>query len=86
MSCQRLLSDVDSQNTLLFMLLVMGPASANALPSRPRFSWVTSNHPWTDGVGNQEAYASPVKRWCAYHNSLPDTNGSKVFKASKKIV
>ena len=64
----------------------MGPASANALLNRPRFSWDTRNAPRTDGVGDQEAYANAVKRWCAYHDSLPNANSSKVFKASRGMI
>ena len=64
----------------------MGPDSANALPSRPRFSWDTRNAPWTDGIGDQEGYANAVKRWCAFHDSVHDNNANKVMKVSRGMI
>ena len=64
----------------------MGPASANALPNRPRYSWDIRNAPWTDGVGDQENYANAVSRWCAFHDSLPDTNSNKVLRGSRGLI
>lgn len=64
----------------------MGPALVNDLPARPRFSWDTRNAPWTDGVGDQEPYANAVRRWSAYHDTLPDSNGNKVLKASRGMI
>lgn len=62
----------------------MGPSQANALPTRPRFSWETRDAPRTDGVGDQEPYTNTVKRWCASHNTLPDSDANKVMKASPR--
>ena len=64
----------------------MSADSANALPSRPRFSWDTRNAPWTDGIGDQEDYANAVKRWCAFHDSLHDNNANKVMKVSRGMI
>ncbi len=56
----------------------MGPAPANNVPTRPKFSWDAKSAPWTDGKGDQEEYQKSVKLWEAFHNALPDNNSNKI--------
>ena len=64
--------------SVLRSFLVMGPAPANIVPTRPKFSWDAKSAPWTDCKGDQEEYSNSVKLWQAFHNALPENNSNKI--------
>lgn len=49
--------------------------SMQILPNRPsqhsHFKLDLRNFPWRDGRGNQEPYATAVRRWCCSHDVVP---------------
>lgn len=54
-------------------------------PSYLKFRFSIHPVPWTDGVGNQEAYTVAVQRWCQLRDVLPDTNSNKVSKRMRGL-
>lgn len=66
--------------------LVLGLDAARSRSSFSRIPWDTRNALWSDGLGDQESYANAVRRWCAFHYTLPDSNANKIMTASRKMV
>ena len=69
---------VEVSLVLSLLFLVMGAGLANALPTRPRFAWDARSAPWTDSKGNEERFKVAVDDWKEFHDSLADTNPTKL--------
>lgn len=63
----------------------MGPESINALPTRPKFTWDLRSVPWTDGRRDQQGFSTEVK-WCAFHDTLKESNANKIEKSQRGLV
>lgn len=66
----------------LFFFLFTGPDNVYRTdrPQHSRFTWDLRNCPRTNGRGNQEPYATAVRRWCSYNDALTDGNQNKIPK------
>lgn len=57
----------------------MGPASTPVNQSLyPTISWDMRKFPWTDRRGEQEPYASAVRRWLLYRDVLPAASLNRI--------
>lgn len=56
------------------------------LSRRPRFSWDMRKVPRPDGKGYQIEYASEVREWSHYHETIPDSIPNNISKMTRAMV